>query len=71
MAELTEIITIEITDISEGTMEEIEETMKASQRVSAKTFKEKLLEPGWICPDDIVVTKRQYFINDEAKEEKK
>ena len=52
-------------------MEEIEETMKASQRVSAKTFKEKLLEPGWISPDDIVVVKRQYFINDEAKEEKK
>lgn len=69
MAELTEIITIEITDITEGTMEEIEEVIKASRRISAKTFKENLFAPGWISPDDVVVVKHQYFINDEAKED--
>ena len=69
MAELTEIITIEITDITEGTMEEIEEVIKASRRISAKTFKEKLLVPGWISTDDVVVVKHQYFINNEAKED--
>ena len=68
MAELTDIITIEITNITKGTMEEIEEVIKASQRISTKTFKKNLRVPGWISPDDVVVVKHQFFINDEAKE---